>query len=76
MPDDLGVRICGRATIRPHPPPKDRLSMVFDVGAAVDAWHHDGWWEGILIRRESEDKFHVFFPGMTCSNAIALPACY
>ncbi|RWR74975.1 Bromo adjacent BAH domain-containing protein [Cinnamomum micranthum f. kanehirae] len=62
-PDELGVRMCGRAIVRPYPPQKGGLSMVFDVGHAVDAWCHDGWWEGILIRRESRDKFHVFFPG-------------
>ncbi|XXG40957.1 hypothetical protein AAC387_Pa01g1537 [Persea americana] len=61
--DKLGLRMCGRTAIRPHPLPKGRVSKVFDVGTAVDAWWHDGWWEGIVVRRESEDKFQVYFPG-------------
>lgn len=63
-PDELGLRMCGRAAIRPHPLPKGRVSKVFDVGTAVDAWWHDGWWEGIVVCRESDDKFKVYFPGM------------
>lgn len=67
--DKLGLRMCGRTAIRPHPLPKGRVSKVFDVGTAVDAWWHDGWWEGIVVRRESEDKFQVYFPGMTDRKA-------
>lgn len=64
-PDHLGVRISGRTTVRPPPQSnKGRVSWAVDVGAVVDVWRHDGWWEGIVIKKESEDKLHVYFPGL------------
>ncbi|XP_010263509.1 PREDICTED: uncharacterized protein LOC104601746 [Nelumbo nucifera] len=63
-PDLFGLRLCGRTTIRPCPPyNKGRVSWGFDVGASVDAWWCDGWWEGIVVRKESEDRVHVYFQG-------------
>ncbi|KAF8378463.1 hypothetical protein HHK36_029803 [Tetracentron sinense] len=64
VPDELGLRICGRTTFRPHPASnKNQISSGFYVGTAVDVWWHDGWWEGIVVHKESEEKFHVYFPG-------------
>ena len=56
----------GRTKIRPAPPSHkfDKSSGV-DVGSVVDAWWHDGWWEGIIVETEPESKYHVYFPGMT-----------
>ncbi|KAE8657450.1 hypothetical protein F3Y22_tig00116995pilonHSYRG00127 [Hibiscus syriacus] len=62
-PDELGVRISGRTTIRPPPQyTKDSVSCIV-VGSVVDVWWHDGWWEGLVIHKDSEDKFCVHFPG-------------
>lgn len=61
--DKLGMRLCGRATIRPHPPFVMKKSDSFDIGTAVDAWWHDGWWEGIIVKQEN-DGFLIYFPGM------------
>ncbi|KAF3792538.1 hypothetical protein EJ110_NYTH08438 [Nymphaea thermarum] len=61
--NDLGTRVCGRTTVRPCPPTKCRLTKGFDVGTIVDARWHDGWWEGIVVFRETEDKVLVYFPG-------------
>lgn len=40
------------------------MSWGLDVGTAVDVWRHDVWQEGIIIHKESEDRFGVYFPGM------------
>ncbi|XP_042482842.1 uncharacterized protein LOC122063191 [Macadamia integrifolia] len=64
VPDYLGLHLRGRTALRPCPPShKGRVSWRIDVGAAVDAWWCDGWWEGIVVQKESEDRIHVFFPG-------------
>ncbi|KAJ6796744.1 Uncharacterized protein M6B38_220045 [Iris pallida] len=63
-PDRLGVRLCGRSVVRPVPSPS--LSAKFlcslGVGSVVDAWWHDGWWEGIIVEKASE-IISVYFPG-------------
>lgn len=30
----------------------------------MDVRWHGGWWEGIVIQKESENKIHVYFPGL------------
>ncbi|OMP06770.1 hypothetical protein COLO4_07905 [Corchorus olitorius] len=63
VPDPVGIRISGRPTIRPSPQcPKGSASCIV-VGSVVDVWWHDGWWEGIVVKNDSEDKLHVYFPG-------------
>ncbi|XP_057482259.1 uncharacterized protein LOC130769105 [Actinidia eriantha] len=63
-PDPLGLRMCGRTTIRPIPPfNRGKFSVVVNAGTVVDVWWHDGWWEGIVLEKDTEDKIHVYFPG-------------
>lgn len=63
-PDQLGLRVSGRRIVRPSPEShKGRVSWAIDVGTIVDAWWHDGWWEGVVIQKDYEDKLHVYFPG-------------
>ncbi|EOY02092.1 Agenet domain-containing protein / bromo-adjacent domain-containing protein, putative isoform 2 [Theobroma cacao] len=63
VPDQMGIRFGGRTTIRPSPQnPKGSASCI-DVGSVVDVWWHGGWWEGIVFKKDSEDKLHVYFPG-------------
>lgn len=65
VPDQLGIRICGRSIVRPSPKFNEgQVSWGLDVGTAVDVWRHDVWQEGIIIHKESEDRFGVYFPGM------------
>ncbi|CAL0315323.1 unnamed protein product [Lupinus luteus] len=64
MPDDLGLRMHGRTKIRPAPESnKYKISLIGGIGSIVDAWWHDGWWEGIVVKKESEANYHVYFPG-------------
>ncbi|MCD7451706.1 hypothetical protein HAX54_013089 [Datura stramonium] len=41
------MRCTGRLIVRPRPP-EDSSDYSFEVGAAVDAWWFDGWWEGVV----------------------------
>ncbi|RVW30252.1 hypothetical protein CK203_088666 [Vitis vinifera] len=63
-PDKLGIRCAGRLTIRPFPP-EDCTEYTFEVGAAVDAWWGDGWWEGVVTRVgiSGNDSLQVYLPG-------------
>lgn len=64
VPDSLGLRMHGRTVVRPAPLSNKReLSWVGDVGSIVDAWWHDGWWEGLVVQKDSEANYHVYFPG-------------
>ncbi|XP_045819101.1 uncharacterized protein LOC123911674 isoform X2 [Trifolium pratense] len=60
--DDISLRVPERTKIRPQLN-KRGMSFVGDVGYVVDAWWHDGWWEGIVVQKESDIKYHVYFPG-------------
>ncbi|KAI5436285.1 hypothetical protein KIW84_022669 [Lathyrus oleraceus] len=66
VPDDLGLRLPERTRIRPQSNKRGN-SFVADVGYIVDAWWHDGWWEGIVIQKEFDARYHakynVYFPG-------------
>ncbi|RAL38275.1 hypothetical protein DM860_002253 [Cuscuta australis] len=63
-PDKLGLRMHGRTILRPSPSShKGRVSWVFNVGESVDAWWNEGWWEGIVVHKESENRLLVNFPG-------------
>ena len=45
---------------------KAQDALVVKDGSVVDVWWHDGWWEGIIIRKEAEDNICVYFPGLLC----------
>lgn len=62
--DKLGIRLHGRPVIRPAGSSTSDGSCSLDVGSIVDAWWHDGWWEGIITCKESEGKLRVYFPGI------------
>ncbi|XP_039069459.1 uncharacterized protein LOC120216002 isoform X2 [Hibiscus syriacus] len=62
-PDEVGVRISGRTTIRPPSQYTKGSVSCIGVGSVVDVWWHDGWWEGLVVHKDSEDKFCVHFPG-------------
>ncbi|CAK9186317.1 unnamed protein product [Ilex paraguariensis] len=64
VPDEFCLRVHGRTTVRPSPPSnKSRFSWVVEIGTVVDAWWHDGWWEGIVVKKTSKDMLHLYFPG-------------
>lgn len=45
--------------VRPIPPREARRR--FDVSEDVDAFHNDGWWEGIVIAVLEGGRYSVFF---------------
>lgn len=57
-----GIRMTGRTTVRPfatfNVSPGD-----CNIGQPVDAWWNDGWWEGIVVNKESSGDIQVYFPG-------------
>ncbi|XVF26210.1 hypothetical protein REPUB_Repub13aG0279500 [Reevesia pubescens] len=63
-PDKLGMRCPGRLTIRPCPP-KDTTNCEFEIGAAIDVWWSDGWWEGVTtgVGISADDDLQVYIPG-------------
>ncbi|XP_006351004.1 uncharacterized protein [Solanum tuberosum] len=62
--DKLGMRCTGRLTVRPQPL-EDSSDCSFELGAAVDAWWSDGWWEGVVTGFDvsGSDHLQVYFPG-------------
>lgn len=62
--DQLGIRHSGRMKIRPSRLPNKSAVSLLDAGCIVDAWLRDGWCEGIVVHKESDDKIHVYFPGL------------
>ncbi|KAI3497896.1 hypothetical protein L2E82_13864 [Cichorium intybus] len=65
--DEMGIRYSGRMTVRPSRfLKKVDFFADFDVGCVVDAWWNDGWWEGIVVEKENDEKdgnkIHVYFP--------------
>ncbi|KAK4760406.1 hypothetical protein SAY87_005299 [Trapa incisa] len=62
--DEFGLRFSGRKAIRPSMRSNQSKSLhQIGVGTVVDAWWHDGWWEGIVVQKEHGDRLQVFFPG-------------
>ncbi|CAN4126986.1 unnamed protein product [Withania somnifera] len=63
-PDKLGMRCTGRLTVRPRPL-EDSSDSSIEVGAAVDAWWSDGWWEGVVMEYDvfGSGHLHVYSPG-------------
>lgn len=45
-----------------RPPAPRESSRGFGFGEEVDAYHNDGWWEGV-ITRDNEGVFTVYFRG-------------
>lgn len=68
--DETGLRLDGRTAIRPFVTHDSKVSSAVSAGTIVDAWWHDGWWEGIVIQTESNEKLQVYFPGMKLSCEI------
>ncbi|XP_027171117.1 uncharacterized protein LOC113770746 [Coffea eugenioides] len=62
-PDKFGMRYPGRPTIRPAVT-SNQMDDVFKVGAPVDAWWSDGWWEGVVTGNYNSGKgsYQVYIP--------------
>ncbi|XP_027768660.1 uncharacterized protein LOC107003636 [Solanum pennellii] len=69
--DKLGMRSSGRLTVRPQPL-EDSSDCSFELGAAVDAWWSDGWWEGVVTGFDvsGSGDLQLYFPGENISLEI------
>ncbi|CAN1181234.1 Protein AGENET DOMAIN (AGD)-CONTAINING P1, partial [Linum perenne] len=49
--------------LRPAPPPTEETKKFgkFNFGNEFEAFHEDGWWEGIITEELTAGKFVVFF---------------
>ncbi|GMH19969.1 hypothetical protein Nepgr_021810 [Nepenthes gracilis] len=63
-PDKLGVRCSRRSTIRLCPPNTNAADSSCEVGALLDAWWSDEWWEGIIagVSNGVNDRMQVYIP--------------
>ncbi|KAI3928583.1 hypothetical protein MKW98_024184 [Papaver atlanticum] len=64
-PDKLGMRSSSRPMIRPCRSDID-MDDIHDIGAPVDAWWNDGWWEGVVTDTKycgDHNTLQVYFPG-------------
>lgn len=63
-PDKLGMRCSGRLTVRPRPA-EFAKGHTFEIGAPVDAWGGDGWWEGVItaVNGCGDGILQVYCPG-------------
>lgn len=65
MEDEAGTRRLRESLrlvqLRPRPPRENRL--VFEFSDEVDAYHNDGWWEGVITQVLEGDDYAVFFRG-------------
>lgn len=48
--------------LRPPPPPETRRRG-FKFSEEVDAYHNDGWWEGVVTEVLEDGRYSVFFRG-------------
>ncbi|KAG8049642.1 hypothetical protein GUJ93_ZPchr0009g1900 [Zizania palustris] len=62
-PDELGIRLPGRLRVRPqNNEARSRSPSAIGLGAIVDAWMYDGWWEGIVVKVDHLGRLQVYFP--------------
>ncbi|KAL0733467.1 hypothetical protein Bca4012_009677 [Brassica carinata] len=60
-----GVKRCReyveRCFIRPVPPECLNEGVKFKEGLVVDAYLNDGWWNGVIVGKETDGSFLVYF---------------
>lgn len=61
--DPLGIRLAERPMVRPHVRQPKAITSEALIGTMVDARWNNGWWEGILLKHELDDRVKVYFPG-------------
>ncbi|XP_042516304.1 protein AGENET DOMAIN (AGD)-CONTAINING P1-like isoform X2 [Macadamia integrifolia] len=44
-----------------RPPPPLEFHRTFKMSDEVDAFHDDGWWEGVITKVHDKDRFSVYF---------------
>ncbi|KAL5700780.1 hypothetical protein ACHQM5_026188 [Ranunculus cassubicifolius] len=63
MADEIGSKplreFVNVVQIRPIPPLE--VDRVFQFSDEVDAYHNDGWWEGVVTRVLDKDRYLVYF---------------